>query len=92
MAKRKAYAQLWPPTSWGRREIAIAGALAAFVLVLIIWAVFSGNGAPTEAKPVRVPGVFEPTPAQWATLTVEPVRSRVFRALHVTEGKITVNE
>jgi cobalt-zinc-cadmium efflux system membrane fusion protein len=37
-------------------------------------------------------GVFYPTAAQWATLTVEPVQQRVFRAEHVTEGKIAVDE
>jgi cobalt-zinc-cadmium efflux system membrane fusion protein len=36
--------------------------------------------------------VFSPTPAQWATLTVEPVKQLVFRPEHVTEGKIAVDE
>jgi hypothetical protein len=36
--------------------------------------------------------VFYPTPAQWATLTVEPVQQRVFQSEHVTEGKIAVDE
>ena len=30
--------------------------------------------------------------AQWANLSVEPVAERMFRAEHVTEGKIAVNE
>ena len=38
------------------------------------------------------PGVFYPTTAQWATLTVEPVQQRLFRSEHVTEGKIAVDE
>jgi cobalt-zinc-cadmium efflux system membrane fusion protein len=37
-------------------------------------------------------GVFYPTVAQWATLTVEPVQQQVFRSEHVTEGKIAVDE
>src|SRR4051812_17464327 len=37
-------------------------------------------------------GLFSPTAAQWATLTVEPVASRVFRSENVTEGKIAVDE
>ena len=37
-------------------------------------------------------GTFAPTAAQWATLTVEPVTSQVFRSEHVTEGKIAVDE
>src|SRR5262245_30426977 len=35
---------------------------------------------------------FTPTAAQWATLTIEPVTKLVFRAEHVTEGKIAVDE
>jgi cobalt-zinc-cadmium efflux system membrane fusion protein len=37
-------------------------------------------------------GVFSPTAAQWATLTVEPVTRQVFRSEQVTEGKIAVDE
>jgi membrane fusion protein, heavy metal efflux system len=43
-----------------------------------------------QAKGLR--GVFYPTSAQWATLTVEPAQQRVFRTEHVTEGKIAVDE
>jgi cobalt-zinc-cadmium efflux system membrane fusion protein len=35
---------------------------------------------------------FAPTDAQWQTLTVEPVKNRVFLSEHVTEGKIAVDE
>src|SRR5271170_7595328 len=35
---------------------------------------------------------YTPTPAEWATLTIQPVVERVFRAEHVTEGKIAVDE
>ena len=35
---------------------------------------------------------YTPTPAEWATLTIEPVTARTFRAEHVTEGKIAVDE
>lgn len=35
---------------------------------------------------------FSPTPAQWATLTIEPVGRQVFRAGRITEGKIAVDE
>ena len=35
---------------------------------------------------------YVPTAAEWASLTVEPVAEKVFRAEHVTEGKIAVNE
>jgi cobalt-zinc-cadmium efflux system membrane fusion protein len=35
---------------------------------------------------------YTPTPAEWATLTIEPVTERAFRAEHVTEGKVAVDE
>jgi cobalt-zinc-cadmium efflux system membrane fusion protein len=35
---------------------------------------------------------YTPTPAEWASLTTEPVTERTFRAEHVTEGKIAVDE
>jgi cobalt-zinc-cadmium efflux system membrane fusion protein len=35
---------------------------------------------------------YVPNAAEWASLTVEPVTERVFRAEHATEGKIAVNE
>ena len=33
-----------------------------------------------------------PTPAQWASLGMEPVKSMTFRSEHMTEGKISINE
>src|SRR6202040_3114176 len=35
---------------------------------------------------------YTPTPAEWATLTIEPVIERSFRAETVTEGKVAVDE
>ena len=35
---------------------------------------------------------YTPTPAEWASLTIEPVTKRSFRAETVTEGKIAVDE
>ena len=35
---------------------------------------------------------YTPTPSEWASLTIEPVTERQFRAEHVTEGKIAVDE
>src|ERR1700730_772244 len=35
---------------------------------------------------------YTPTPAEWASLTIEPVTERAFRAETVTEGKISVDE
>jgi cobalt-zinc-cadmium efflux system membrane fusion protein len=38
------------------------------------------------------PTRYVTTPAEWASLTFEPVSARAFRAEHVTEGKIAVDE
>jgi cobalt-zinc-cadmium efflux system membrane fusion protein len=35
---------------------------------------------------------YTPTPAEWASLTIEPVSDRSFRAEHVTEGKVAIDE
>jgi cobalt-zinc-cadmium efflux system membrane fusion protein len=35
---------------------------------------------------------FTPTPSEWATLTIEPVKTKTFRAEYVTEGKVAVDE
>ena len=63
----------------------------------IIWAAKSHPTADVDDTAVssqskRARGVFYPTSAQWATLTVEPAQQRVFRSEHVTEGKIAVDE
>jgi cobalt-zinc-cadmium efflux system membrane fusion protein len=35
---------------------------------------------------------YTPTPAEWASLTLQPVAERAFRAEYVTEGKIAIDE
>src|SRR6478609_1067809 len=35
---------------------------------------------------------FTPTPSEWATLTIEPVKAKSFRAEYVTEGKVAIDE
>jgi cobalt-zinc-cadmium efflux system membrane fusion protein len=40
----------------------------------------------------RVGALFYPAPKQWASLTIEPVSELTFRAEHLTEGKIAVDE
>src|SRR5436309_6732858 len=35
---------------------------------------------------------YTPTPSEWASLTIEPVTEKPFRAEHITEGKIAVDE
>lgn len=82
----------WRPSP---RQIAIGVAIVACAAVAagFVWRGAAETPANAHAKAaLRAPGVFELTPAQWTTLTVEPVRWHVFTSQHVTEGKITVNE
>jgi len=46
------------------------------------------SGGASKVDPSR----FEPSEAVWASLSIEQVSERIFRAEHVTEGKISVNE
>jgi len=48
--------------------------------------------ADISASPRKVGNLYYPTPKQWTALTVEPVREQMFRAEHLTEGKISVDE
>ena len=69
---------------------------ALIVIGIAVWATaFRSGHSDSKAAPsnqARERGAFSPTPAQWATLTVEPVEQRVFRSELTTEGKIAVDE
>ena len=91
------------PQSWAR---ALPARVQVLVVVILVFAVGAGIWVaksrtnsdlkdPDRAvlgQSKKADGVFYPTVAQWATLTVEPVQQRVFRSEHVTEGKIAVDE
>jgi cobalt-zinc-cadmium efflux system membrane fusion protein len=49
----------------------------------------AGTEVSSQKRSARL---YYPTPAQWATLTVEPVQQQTFRSAFSTEGKIAVNE
>jgi membrane fusion protein, heavy metal efflux system len=81
--------------------------LRALVVVSFVVAgaafIWSAKSYPTAPTPDRVDttasiqsprgrGLFYPSTAQWAALTVEPAQQRAFRVEHVTEGKIAVDE
>jgi membrane fusion protein, heavy metal efflux system len=78
------------------RRLAVALAVAAVVGIgvfgvtrmLIPHAKSLETTGPAKAELPR----YVPSAAEWASLTVEPVTERVFRAEHATEGKIAVNE
>jgi membrane fusion protein, heavy metal efflux system len=70
---------------------AIALTVAGIVGVSRMFVEHARSSEPSRtAKPD--PSRFTPTPAQWASLSVESVTEKVFRAEHITEGKIAVNE
>ena len=79
-----------------RKQLAIGGALLVVVGVAAFGLMHIG-GAPqghSEVSSQSRKGLqrYTPTPAEWASLTIQPVTERAFRAEHVTEGKIAVDE
>jgi cobalt-zinc-cadmium efflux system membrane fusion protein len=70
--------------------------LVALAVFIVAWIVGVGRNGPTTAtalpQPTRDTGIFRPSETQWATLSIGEVKSEVFRAEHVTEGKIAVDE
>jgi len=89
------------PRIWARAFPARARPLIILFLAVggaaVIWAAKShptvdGGDTAVSSQSKRPRGLFYPTSAQWATLTVEPAQQRVFRSEHVTEGKIAVDE
>ncbi len=80
-------------TNWISRRLAVALAVVGLGVfgatrMLIPHAKSLETAGPAKAELPR----YVPSAAEWASLTVEPVTERVFRAEHVTEGKIAVNE
>jgi cobalt-zinc-cadmium efflux system membrane fusion protein len=82
--------------NWNLRRLAIVLATMALVGGGVVGAVrmFVPHAKSTEtAHPTKVAlPRYVPTAAEWASLTVEPVAERAFRAERITEGKIAVNE
>src|SRR3954466_3233102 len=81
--------------NWNVRRVAIA--LVAIGLAIGAATLASRMLVPraksSEAKSGTAnPSRFVPTDGEWASLTFEPGAEMVFRAEHITEGKIAVNE
>src|SRR5437762_9363175 len=79
-----------------RRRLAV-GAVLAIVTGGALYALMPTGGAKqghSEVSSQSRKGLqrYTPTPAEWASLTIQPVTERAFRAEHVTEGKIAVDE
>jgi cobalt-zinc-cadmium efflux system membrane fusion protein len=82
--------------NWSLQRPAIALATAAVVGLGVFGAtrMFVQHAKSTETSSqakAKLPR-YVPSAAEWASLTVEPVSERVFRAEHVTEGKVAVDE
>jgi cobalt-zinc-cadmium efflux system membrane fusion protein len=77
------------------RRLLIALAAAALVVAVVVGASRTLERAqssePTHAAK-HDPSRFKPTDAEWASLAFEPASEQEFRAEHITEGKIAVNE
>jgi membrane fusion protein, heavy metal efflux system len=81
---------------FSRKRLAVGAGLLTVVAVAVI-AFVQIKAAPQAHSDVSSQSRkglqrYTPTPAEWATLTIEPVTARTFRAEHVTEGKIAVDE
>jgi len=79
-----------------RNQLAVGGALLVVVGVAA-FGLMHISAAPqghSEVSSQSRKGLqrYTPTPAEWASLTIQPVTERAFRAEHVTEGKIAVDE
>lgn len=82
--------------NWNLRRLAIALTTVALIGGGVIGVVrmFVPHAKSTEAAhpaKVELPR-YVPTSAEWASLTIEPVSERAFRAERITEGKIAINE
>jgi cobalt-zinc-cadmium efflux system membrane fusion protein len=91
-------ALLKPRSPAQRRNGAIAaGLLIAIGLLAVVATTFARRadvpgepGATIQSR--RVGDLYYPAPKQWASLVTAPVAEMVFRAEHLTEGKIAVDE
>ncbi len=73
----------------GAAVLALAGA-ALYGLVHISGATQQNSDVSSQSR--KGLQRYTPSPAEWASLTIQPVAERAFRAEHVTEGKIAVDE
>jgi cobalt-zinc-cadmium efflux system membrane fusion protein len=73
--------------------IVLAALGLASSITFLVWKP-SGGGAATASPAVSksVTGLFRPTAAQWAALSVEPAQPMRFRSEFSTEGKIAIDE
>jgi membrane fusion protein, heavy metal efflux system len=79
-----------------RQQLAVGAAMVAIVGAALYGLVHISGATPqhSEVSSQSRKGSqrYTPSPAEWASLTIQPVIERAFRAEHVTEGKIAVDE
>src|SRR5437773_10244967 len=85
----------WQELSWKRWAMPLA--LVTFAVGAGLYGFATTGGTRTghsEVSSQSRKGLqrYTPSPAEWASLTIQPVAERAFRAEHVTEGKIAVDE
>ncbi len=82
--------------SLNNRQKAVAAAVAILVGVsaigLVRMAIGSKENSEVSSQSRKGLQTYTPTPAEWASLTVQPVVEHAFRAELITEGKIAVDE
>src|ERR1700736_2183088 len=82
--------------NWTLRQLLFALAAAALVVAVAVGTGRMLVGRAKSSEPSQAakkdPGRFTPTDAEWTALAFEPAREQEFRAEHITEGKIAVNE
>jgi membrane fusion protein, heavy metal efflux system len=83
------------PWNWILRRLAVVAITAALGLGLFgtarVLFPHAKSVETADSAKAKLP-FYEPSRAEWASLTIEPVSERVFRTEHITEGKIAVNE
>ncbi len=82
--------------NWTLRRLLIAVAAAVLVVAVVVGAgrMLVDRAKSTEPSQAaqKDPSRFKPTDSEWASLAFEPAKEQEFRAEHITEGKIAVNE
>ena len=77
-----------------RAVFGLCALLAAGALIYGGLSFFAGSPELSDisSQAARDPTRYRPTKAEWASLTISPVSQKVFRAEHITEGKISIDE
>ena len=82
--------------NWNLRRVVVALIAVALVVAGVVGAGRIFVERAKSSEPSRAaksdPSRFMPSDAEWASLAFEPAKEQEFRAEHITEGKIAVNE